>query len=146
MSAESTGETREEQDPEAVVRDKDEEEQPGNVESGPAKEPEFKADVARPTKRTRGIALCLSGGGYRAALFHLGALRCLSEAGILKNVDSVSSVSGGSILAAYLVRRMSELGMRDGLDFSDWESDVATGFRKFVRTDIRTIPFFAHIG
>jgi len=46
------------------------------------------------------IALCLSGGGFRAALFHLGAFRRLNELGILSTVDSIASVSGGSILAA----------------------------------------------
>jgi NTE family protein len=146
MSAESAEDRTEVQEPEPVARNKDEAKHPGTVESEQAKGTGFKAEDDEPSRRKRGIALCLSGGGYRAALFHLGALRCLSEAGILKNIDSVSSVSGGSILAAYLVRRMRELGMSNGLDFSDWESDVATGFRKVVRTDIRTIPFFTHIG
>jgi len=44
-----------------------------------------------------GIALCLSGGGYRAMLFHLGALWRLNEAGYLPQLDRVSSVSGGSM-------------------------------------------------
>ena len=43
------------------------------------------------------LALCLSGGGFRAALFHLGALRRLNELGILSRVDTIASVSGGSI-------------------------------------------------
>src|SRR5262245_11584264 len=49
-----------------------------------------------------GIALCLSGGGYRAMLFHLGALWRLNEAGYLPQLDRISSVSGGSITAAML--------------------------------------------
>jgi NTE family protein len=32
------------------------------------------------------VAVCLSGGGFRAALFHLGALRRLHELGILQKV------------------------------------------------------------
>lgn len=53
--------------------------------------------------RTRhGIALCLSGGGYRAALFHLGAVRRLNELGVLAQVSTVSGVSGGSIVANLL--------------------------------------------
>jgi NTE family protein len=47
-----------------------------------------------------GIALCLSGGGYRAILFHVGALWRLNELGYLPKLDRVSSVSGGSITAA----------------------------------------------
>ncbi len=42
-----------------------------------------------------GIALCLSGGGYRAMLFHLGALLRLNELGYLARLDRISSVSGG---------------------------------------------------
>ena len=50
-----------------------------------------------------GISLCLSGGGLRATLFHLGVVRFLSEAGLLSNVRHIYAVSGGSILAAHLV-------------------------------------------
>jgi NTE family protein len=46
------------------------------------------------------IGVCLSGGGFRASLYALGALRYLAEAGRLDRVVSVSAVSGGSIAAA----------------------------------------------
>jgi NTE family protein len=49
-----------------------------------------------------GTALCLSGGGYRAMLFHLGALWRLNDAGMLRALVRVSSVSGGSITAGVL--------------------------------------------
>ncbi|HYP21062.1 MAG TPA: patatin-like phospholipase family protein [Chloroflexia bacterium] len=49
-----------------------------------------------------GIALCLSGGGYRAMLFHLGALWRLNELGYLGRLSRISSVSGGSITAGVL--------------------------------------------
>jgi predicted acylesterase/phospholipase RssA len=49
------------------------------------------------------IGLALSGGGFRATLFHLGVVRFLYEVGLLKSVTHVTSVSGGSILAAHLV-------------------------------------------
>ncbi len=49
-----------------------------------------------------GIALCLSGGGYRAMLFHAGTLWRLNELGYLPRLDLVSSVSGGSITAGAL--------------------------------------------
>lgn len=51
---------------------------------------------------TTGLALCLSGGGYRAMLFHVGVLWRLNEAGLLPKLDRVSSVSGGSITAGAL--------------------------------------------
>ncbi|MGH7947133.1 MAG: patatin-like phospholipase family protein [Opitutaceae bacterium] len=84
-----------------------------------------------------GHALCLSGGGYRAALFHLGALRRLNECGLLGHLDMISSVSGGSILAAHLARVVSPWPAADGI-FPDWETQVAAPFRAFCRCDIRT--------
>ncbi|MEX2170075.1 MAG: patatin-like phospholipase family protein [Pirellulales bacterium] len=56
-----------------------------------------------------GIALCLSGGGYRAMLFHAGVLIRLNEMGILPQLSRVSSVSGGSITAGVLGRHWAEL-------------------------------------
>ena len=49
-----------------------------------------------------GMALCLSGGGYRAMLFHVGCLWRLNEWGYLPKLARVSSVSGGSITAGVL--------------------------------------------
>ena len=56
-----------------------------------------------------GIALCLSGGGYRAMLFHLGALCRLNEWGYLPKLARLSSVSGGSITAAVLGFKWAKL-------------------------------------
>lgn len=61
------------------------------------------APADRPPQPGPTIALCLSGGGFRAALFHLGVVRLLSETGLLKKVWRIDSVSGGSVLAAHLV-------------------------------------------
>jgi NTE family protein len=78
-----------------------------------------------------GTALCLSGGGYRAMLFHLGALWRLNEVGRLRNLAQVSSVSGGSIAAAVL-------GLKwDGLDFDG--RDVARRFEAEVVDSIRRL-------
>ena len=56
-----------------------------------------------------GIALCLSGGGYRAMLFHTGALWRLNELGYLPKLARISSVSGGSITAAVLGMMWAQL-------------------------------------
>ena len=61
-----------------------------------------------------GVALCLSGGGYRAMLFHAGALIRLNEAGMLRGLSRVSSVSGGSIVAAVLGLKWAKLGFGAG--------------------------------
>src|SRR5688572_30369642 len=46
------------------------------------------------------IGLALSGGGYRATAFHLGTMKKLHNMGILKNVNVISTISGGSITGA----------------------------------------------
>lgn len=47
-----------------------------------------------------GLFLCLSGGGFRAALFHYGVLKRLRELNRLDDVRAVSAVSGGAFVAA----------------------------------------------
>ena len=63
-----------------------------------------------------GRALCLSGGGSRAMLFHAGAMLRLNQAGLLKDLTCVSSVSGGSIAASALAVAWKDLewGGQDG--------------------------------
>ena len=55
------------------------------------------------------VSLSLSGGGYRAMLFHVGTLRRLNDAGMLPRLAVISSVSGGSIASAYLAYRWLDL-------------------------------------
>ena len=49
------------------------------------------------------IGLALSGGGFRATLYHLGVIRYLRDSGAILHVKDIAAVSGGSILAAHLV-------------------------------------------
>jgi NTE family protein len=94
-----------------------------------------------PSDKREGTALCLSGGGYRAALFHLGALRRLNELGVLAQVDTFTSVSGGSIFAAQLATHLSRdpgAWPENGGVVSGWEEGVARPMRDFTRRNIRT--------
>ncbi len=50
--------------------------------------------------KPREIGLALSGGGARAIAFHLGCLRALHDLGLLRQLQVISSVSGGSVIAA----------------------------------------------
>lgn len=55
-----------------------------------------------PQNPLQNIALCMSGGGYRAASFHLGAMSYLNKTqfqnkSLLENVKAISTVSGGTI-------------------------------------------------
>jgi predicted acylesterase/phospholipase RssA len=78
------------------------------------------------------IGLALSGGGFRASLYHLGLLRFLRDAGILSQVTHITSVSGGSITAAHVVLNW------DRYNSSANEFDAAASeLLSFVRLDVR---------
>lgn len=83
------------------------------------------------TPPTGGVGLCLSGGGYRAMLFHTGVLWRLDQAGWLPRIDRLSSVSGGSIVAAMLGAAWS------GLDFD--ADGVSANFERLVVGPIRAL-------
>lgn len=96
-----------------------------------------------PARSRWGIGLCLSGGGYRATLFHLGALRRLNELGILGRDDfrTVSSVSGGSIIAALLATALATRIERPAsgvIPDGAWDHEVRDPMRAFTRRNIRT--------
>lgn len=90
----------------------------------------------------QGIALCLSGGGFRAAIFHLGSLRRLNELGLLTKVNTIASVSGGSILAGHLASTITEWP-GPGEIIPEWRTRVVLPFRKFVKKDLRTRPILS---
>lgn len=46
------------------------------------------------------IGVAISGGGFRATAFGLGCLRALQDTGLLARISVISSISGGSLLAA----------------------------------------------
>ena len=81
------------------------------------------------------LALALSGGGFRASLFHLGVIRRIAEEGWLGRVDVLSMVSGGSLLGAFAVPRWRRM-----LDVAATNGDVAA-----LEATI-TKPFVAAIG
>lgn len=77
-----------------------------------------------------GPALCLSGGGYRAMVFHVGVLWRLNDAGLLRRLTRISSVSGGSITAGVLALHWRDLAFDNG---------VATAFQEQVVSPIRDL-------
>jgi len=83
-----------------------------------------------------GLALCLSGGGYRAMLFHLGALWCLNDRGWLPRLARVSSVSGGSITAAVLGMKWRSLEFDDASVATNFDELVVAPLRKMASTTI----------
>jgi NTE family protein len=91
-----------------------------------------------PAEKREGTALCMSGGGYRAALFHLGALRRLNELGVLSTIDTFTSVSGGSIMAAQLATFLAGAKVTAGKPIDGFDAGVAEPMRAFAGRDVRT--------
>ncbi len=67
--------------------------------SAPTNEAQASIITSKAPKR---IGLALSGGGFRATLFHLGVVRFLFDVGLLSRVHFIGGVSGGSILAMHV--------------------------------------------
>jgi predicted acylesterase/phospholipase RssA len=74
-----------------------------------ALEKAFGADAVPRTAFVGKIGLALSGGGFRASLYHLGVLAQLAELDVLRNAEVVSCVSGGSILGAHYYLKVRDL-------------------------------------
>jgi NTE family protein len=97
-------------------------------------------------KTRGGRALCLSGGGFRAAIFHLGAMLRLHACGRLRDIDAISSVSGGSIASAWLAcryladRRDERESFADWCDRIDFLAIVVEPFRAVAARDLRSLP------
>ena len=98
------------------------------------------------------LGLALSGGGVRAAVFHLGVLRHLSMLGRLEEVTQISTVSGGSLIVGaifshadlkwptsrqFLDKIYPELRKR--LTAGDLFSLTALGWRGILRENIRIL-------
>ena len=83
-----------------------------------------------------GIALCLSGGGYRAMLFHLGAIWRLNELGYLQQLKRVSSVSGGSITAGVLGHRWANLAFDSRRIATRFDAEIVTPIRALASKTI----------
>ena len=63
--------------------------------------------IMRPTTGSGLAGLALSGGGIRSASFCLGALQALDNAGVLKSIDYLSTVSGGGYIGTSLSAAMT---------------------------------------
>src|SRR5215471_22728 len=99
---------------------------------------------ARDSARIGKVGLGLSGGGFRASLFHIGVLARLAESDMLRHVEVISCVSGGSILGAHYYLELRKLLQSKGdaditqQDYIDLvarvEKDFLTGVQKNLRT------------
>jgi predicted acylesterase/phospholipase RssA len=106
------------------------------------------ADVASSVGEDRvKLGLALSGGGFRAAFFHIGVLARMAELGLLRRVEVLSTVSGGSILGAlyYLhVKRLLESkpdAEVDDRDYVEIVETIAADFFDGVERNLRARTF-----
>lgn len=64
------------------------------------------------------VGLAISGGGIRSATFGLGVLEALKQRGLLKEIDYLSTVSGGGYIGAWLTANCYR---NKGIDWLDQE-------------------------
>jgi predicted acylesterase/phospholipase RssA len=89
------------------------------------------------------VGLALSGGGFRASLFHIGVLARLAELDFLRHVEVLSCVSGGSIVGAHYYLELQHMleGTPDGNiraeHYVDLVRRVADRFLEGVPKNIR---------
>lgn len=70
------------------------------------------------------LGLGLSGGGYRATLFNLGALIRLNEFGLMGKIKRITSVSGGSITNGCLAMRWNALQFSDDGEIERFKENI----------------------
>ncbi|WP_211263159.1 patatin-like phospholipase family protein [Thioalkalivibrio nitratireducens] len=81
------------------------------------------------------VGLALSGGGFRASFFHLGVLARLAETDVLRSVEVLSTVSGGSIVGAHYylaVRHWLQSHPDRGISRSDYLAMVSELQKQFL--------------
>ena len=101
-------------------------------------------DVAALESVVRGkVGLALSGGGFRASLYHIGVLAKLAELDVLRHVELLSCVSGGSIIGAHYYLEIRQL-LRSKLDRDITQQDyirivqrISQDFLRGVERNIR---------
>jgi len=99
-------------------------------------------------KKTKlNIGLALSGGGFRATLFHLGLIRFLRDASLLTSITHLASVSGGSVMAAHLIYRWDQYTSDDDATFEKAAAELIAFTQQDVRGKIvRRLPLLVLAG
>jgi predicted acylesterase/phospholipase RssA len=87
------------------------------------------------------VGLALSGGGFRASLFHIGVLAALADAGLLRHIEVLSCVSGGSIIGAHYYLELRRMLMRgegsDDAHYVQLVDRMRADFLAGIATNIR---------
>ncbi|MES0328183.1 MAG: patatin-like phospholipase family protein, partial [Gammaproteobacteria bacterium] len=95
----------------------------------------------------RGLGICLSGGGFRASFYHIGVLIQMAELGLLRHVEVISTVSGGSIVgAAYFLKVKNLLESKTDEEIFDCDylnlvNELEAEFLEAVQKNLRIRTF-----
>ena len=92
------------------------------------------------------VGLALSGGGFRASLYHIGVLASLAEQDMLRHVEVISCVSGGSIVGMYYYLKLREClhEKQDGqIDYVKLVQEMEQEFLDGVQKNLRMRAFFS---
>lgn len=93
------------------------------------------------------LGIALSGGGFRASFFHIGVLAALADRDLLRHVEVISTVSGGSIVGAlYTIKAKQLLERKEdseitARDFQELVADLTTQFLETVQRNLRLQAF-----
>lgn len=91
-------------------------------------------------KAQAGIGIALSGGGFRAMLFHAGALLRMNELGLLSKAKRIAGVSGGAITSGYLALNWDALSEADASGaFANFKTIVVEPILAFSRKKIDVV-------
>jgi predicted acylesterase/phospholipase RssA len=100
--------------------------------------------------RRNKLGLALAGGGFRASLFHLGVLRRMAELDLLRSVEVLSTVSGGSIIGGLymllLKRKFQQPGPLERKHYIEIIDELDTILVKGIQKNLRTRLFMNPLG
>ncbi|HDR4482910.1 TPA: patatin-like phospholipase family protein [Bacillus cereus] len=93
------------------------------------------------------LGLALSGGGFRASFYHIGVLARLADLGLLRSVEIISTVSGGSIIGALyylhlkkLLEEKRDVEIKDE-DYQKIVAKIEVDFLKAIQKNLRLRTF-----
>jgi predicted acylesterase/phospholipase RssA len=96
------------------------------------------------------LGLALAGGGFRASLFHLGVLRRMAELDLLRYIEVLSTVSGGSIIGALYIlllkKRFTQTNYLSRNDYIEIIKELDAEFIDGVKKNLRTRLFMNPLG
>jgi len=95
------------------------------------------------TKPEDGIGMAVSGGGFRATLFHLGAFWRLNQLGYLPKLKRICSVSGGSLTNGFLGLKWKHLQFNGKGVAENFEDEVVRPLTAFCS---KTVDLPAALG